>query len=343
MHRWVRPFLLVTIVSFLLGLWLSLRRAEHSLLAELKALPEVVLLTDQPSWWKGLSDMARRENIAELRVVQLPRKRWSEVATAQNPNDSCDLVAFPSFYAHHFIAQKWIKTLAPRKDSLWDQVHPDFRDIPSGVGRGRFLPLIWSLSFWLAQADKDGRLEVRTSIDEALLLALDLHPAEIEIEEQDAADSSDFAQALWTKTQGQITLNLNAKNDSEPPSKIKASQVYATRIATEFTPLDNIPKADKATLSSYGISLCASAKDQDGALAFLDWLIKPENVTLLSYSAGMASTFSSSDAGNIPATLRPSYLRKFSLALIRQRELNWDLASAWHDLLLNTEAAPASR
>lgn len=343
MSRLLRPLIFVSIVSFLLGLWLSLRKAETNLLDQMQELPQITLLTDTPDWWTSVARKARQERVAQLQIVSPSRTQWGEWLAPDRAK--CDLVATHSYFLTHFLENKWLAPKTATSERWADQIHPDFRDLP-GSSLGEFLPLLWSVTLWEPGDDKNpgGRLVVNTSVDDALFLALDLHPESSEPSEQDAEDLNARSKKIWGSSESEIMLNLAPTEFAVPTAPVKAQLLYAHKMKDpKIQTLESLPANSQGSLWYYGVGRCRNSPPNVATENFMAWLLKTENLKELANESDMALTAAAADNEAIPSNQRPSFLRQLPLGGLKRRELPWDLAAAWLEFWQTPQDSKAAR
>ena len=339
MRRKLRPILLVTLVSFLLGLWLSLRNAEHDLLQRLREAPVLTILTDQPDWWQSVARRAEYLGIAKLELVHPARRSWGEIL---NPtNSKCDLLTVKSYFLRHFSNKKWLESVRDNSP-WWELLHPDFQDTPATLHPGQYLPLLWSVTTWQVSnpTTTDGRLELKTSLDDALLVAIDLHETTDDFNESQQIDNQETAEQLWNYVKENISMSFNQPETNIPLKPVKAVQTFVTE-AQEKNSSDS--KLSHNDLWTWGLGVCPGHRDNKALNDFIVWLLEPQNMALMAQDSRLGLTTMSGEHNPV-SLLRPSNLRGFKLENLRRRELSWDLSSAWEDLLTQkSNTSPAKR
>lgn len=343
MARLLRPLIFVGVISFMLGLWLSLRRAESNLFAHLREPRTITILTDEPEWWHPLVRKARQDGVAEVQLLTPSRRRWGDLLSSKTPK--CHLVTTSSFFVSQFASHHWLDAQSTALDKARDQIHPDFRDL-GGSGKPEFLPLLWSVTLWSEEKSPDpsARLAIHTSLDEALLVALDLHPGEMDMVDPDTTDPIELVRQLWAKVEDEVTLSLKQSEYAVPLSSVKARQLYASQVSSPvITPTENLPNNGQANLWYYGAGVCPGQLQSSEIQEFVQWLLRPENMALLANESGMSVTVSAAENERLPANQRPSFLRQLPLGMVKGRELPWDLAAAWMDFWHTPQDNAASR
>ncbi len=327
MRSRLRPLILVTLVSFLLGLWLSLRNAEKDLLDSLRAPPELVLLTDQPQWWTSVTQKARKESIVNLQILSQPRRLWS--GTLNRAKAGCHLVTTKSFFLRHFLTHKWLESV-DKADTWRELLHPDFREINEGIQSRQFLPLLWSVTTWqpASTPPTEKRVRLKTSLDDALLVAIDLRENRDD-GFTDTTDNLETVEQIWNDTKDRLSLAITHPETHVPVEPVKAVQKFITESRDE----NQIPEPpfNFDDLWTWGVGFCPGHSNSPEAVEFINWLLEPQNISLLGHESGLGLTLMSGDHEN-DSKRRPSNLRGFSLERLRRRELSWDLAAAWEDL-----------
>ncbi len=335
MRRWLRPVLLTGLVSFLLGMWFSLQKAENHILGHLKTLPKIKLLTDQPNWWRDVAARAARSGIVELEIISPPRHQWESVIRATE--HGCHAVALRSFFENFFVNNDILAPFPGELKTHLDQVHADFRAKES-QDEIYFLPLAWSVSRWRAepgQTNKDARFCIKTSPDEALMIAYDMNlVGGPESSEELDFDWTAIAEAAWTKFSAKAFFDLTGAETSVPRFPVKGSQEYVESEELGSLPLD-FPAGSASNLWTYGLSLCRTPTKTQALSRFFTWLMAPEQMALLLRASALKGALQSLEQPGIPVEQRPSALRKFSLSKMRQPELEWPMAAAWYELIMS--------
>jgi hypothetical protein len=334
MRKWLRPLLLTCLVSFLLGIWFSLQKAENHILSRLKSLPKVVLLTDHPEWWGPLADSARKQAVFDLEISSPSRTEWE--AVIKGANGGCHLVAIKSLFENYFAGNEIIAPFPDELASHWDQVHPDFR-LKTIRQKRYFLPLAWSVSRWRAAEGTPGplaRLQIKTSPDEALLAAYDLNLVGSAETEDEESDWSTLAESAWEQFKGKAFFDLTGAETTVPTYPVKGTLEYISEEPADPPPSD-VPTGTESNLWTYGLSLCRGQLPPQTLARVLFWLMEPEQLSLFLKTSRLSGALSSLEHGGIPETQRPSALRRFSLAKLRQRELSWPVAAAWHEIFFD--------
>lgn len=333
MRKWLRPVILTVLVSFLLGIWFSLRKAENHILSRLKTLPKVVLLTDHPEWWRALADKARTQAILDLELITPPRAEWE--AVIKDSAHGCHLVAIKSLFQKDLAVNQIISPFPDELATHWDQVHPDFRPKDSRE-KHFYLPVAWSVTRWRQSEDTpsaNGRLQIKTSPDEALLAAYDLNlvgPAESDGGDEEL-DWSAIAKAAWNRLTATAFFDFTGVETTIPPFPVKGLQEFAKE-DLQVPPPKDFPAAAELNLWTYGLSLCQSPVPPTVLARFFQWFLDPEQLALFLKSSQLNGAMASLEHGGIPEIQRPSGLRRFSLAKLRQRDLSWSIATAWHEI-----------
>ncbi|MGE0763844.1 MAG: hypothetical protein AB7N80_11250 [Bdellovibrionales bacterium] len=341
MRQKLRPILLITLVSFLLGLWLSLRHAEQDLLKRLREAPTLTILTDQPTWWRRIAELAEAQGVARLALLTPPRREWQE--TLNKTKASCDLVTTKSYFLRHFHNHKWLDPLP--KGVAWSELlHPDFRDSTPGLDTPTYLPLLWSVTAWqtISNANEDGRLELKTSLDDALLIAIDLNESRDDFNEEEPLDNHETAEQLWNQTKENISLALNQPDTHIPLKPIKATQRFVTEAREEKNPTPLNDRLSHNDLWTWGLGVCRGHAQSAALQDFVSWLLENDNVSLMAADSLMALTVMSGEHAR-ENLWHPSNLRGFNLERLRRRELSWDLAAAWEELFSQKPESQAHR
>lgn len=333
MHRWLRPLLLTCLVSFFLGIWFSLQKAETKIFSRLKTLPHFKLLTDQPEWWQPIAEAARQEGVVELELLSPKRHEWEGLM--RSDHGGCHLVALKSYFERYFVGNEVILPFPSALESHWDQIHPDFR---SGNRPYHSLPLLWSVAGWQPNSETmgggDSRLRIRTSPDEALLLAYDLsliaNPESMD--EGEDLDWPTVAKEAWNQLKNQVVFEFSRLETAIPLFPVKGTQIYASE-DKDTAGIQTLPNSKENVLWTYGLSLCRTPVATEHLDRFFQWLLQAETLRQLVQQSELGGTASALDHVDLPPAQQPSGLRRFSLARLRHRELTWPMAAAWYDLL----------
>jgi hypothetical protein len=335
MPSWLRSLILIGTVSFFLGVWFHLRKFDQGPTLRFSEVPEIVLLTDEPSWWAPVVEMAATDSVARIKIQSPPRREW-EAYLRQAPA-KCTLVAFKSYFQKYFADNHLLQSFAPQWDPLFDQVSPDFQ-VPL-LGRHKSgLPLLWSTARWKlvdAKAGSTARMVVESSLDDALLIAYDFNLVDVNDEDPDTIDWPREADKVWSALQSsRIAVRTSQPEFAVPEIPISAIRQYDTRPEDMSPTITSIPGSNAVDLWTYNIGVCPGQQNARGIEALLAWLVKSEASARLTEESHLASTVLALDhGGSLEPHRQPSALRHLPLARLRHRELDWPLAVAWEESL----------
>lgn len=341
MRRVLRPLFVAGLVSFLLGVWFSLNRVEKGLLQKIQNSKSITLLTDDPELWEPLAELSDLDGPVSLRITSAARTDWEDILKSKSGPKVCDFVAIKSFYLSDLIQEQMVAPYS--QEDLWwrSELHPDFQSPAFDPQKSHFLPLLWSVTQWrpsdLTQKS-DWRWLVRTSSDEALLLAYDLKLTEAIEGDSEGLEWSVVAFRLWQSLKNQVLLAFGTSDTFVPIAPVKATQVSSPEFfdaAGSGTRVDrNALPTDKMDLWLLGLGICPGQDSRDSARRdFLKWLLRPEVQIQLAERTQMGSTLMSMAHFSGEKSASPMGLREFSLNRLRQRNLPWRLGAVWADVL----------
>jgi len=338
MKRLVRPLFILTVVSFMLGLWFSLSRFERSLVKQISEPPIINLLTYSTAPWQHL----HMTSPVLLRVNAIQNTDLFEQAL-RSESPGCDVVAIDSLTARFFIENHLLKPWRPEKLKNSHLIGADFRSLAADPAGTFLFPLFWTMAEWrktsdwketetlseaLSQPSWKKRINLQTPVEDQLAIALDLGLAtsEVGIEEDGEIlpDINEPARIL----SDQFLIKTT-------PSEAEAKKVQAIRRLVTTPPDPHLsstyPLINSSQLDFWvlGLGLCAHSKNVDSAHVFLDALLEDPSYFKVLKKLPYATTLTTGEHQDIPDYQKPSLLRAMELARIQQRELSWALMRPW--------------
>lgn len=356
MRQLLRPFFIIVLASFLIGVWYSLSEEENPKPPTAPTSDDpLIILARYPQLWQDFLHPLIEGKRLPIEIRSSGLNQYSESLRA------CDLVETRSDFIPALIQQKLIQPLPKEYASIVAMVHPDFFPPELDQEENYFFPLFWATYAWLSHPDglessweahwqahirQQGGVKLYGDYETLLsaLLKHDVWPeTEIEGEDTEGATEADDEMLKLNKWIDSWISHVEWKFGASPVSSLPSDEGGLQSLSHVY--YGQAPSAQlfsSQELVVWGLSPCLKSSGHPALKDLLNYLAHGEGHLPILKKYGLASALNSSVHWKETERLHSARaLRDLQFSKISWRNVSWDHLVMW-DQILRTRISPAT-